>query len=220
MKTEPPKLQWLSWSKLPTAAPLTLGGGSDVVVVVPYVKRAQAARTCRILIDRAGSPVCLLPIHDDEQVGPLAIWNRLLQLTHNEYFAYVADDAFPGRGWLNIALQAMQRHPQAGLFAFNDGKWFGQLAGFGLVRRSWVKTLYDGALFHPGYHQHYADTELTLIARQQAALIHDPNALLVEVDSQKDKRLVNPADRLQFLERKKNGFEGRVTHPGLLGMFG
>ena len=114
----------------------------------------------------------------------------------------------------------MQRHPQAGLFAFNDGKWFGQLAGFGLVRRSWVNRLYDGALFHPAYHQHYADTELTLIARQQGALLHDPNALLIEVDPQKDKRPINPADRQRFLERKKHGFEGRVTHPGLLGMFG
>lgn len=216
-----PKVRWLRGSELPLAPTATpLDPGATVVVAVPYLQRARAARTCRILMDRAGTTASVLAVHDDAQLGPLAIWNRLLQLTQSDYFTYVADDAFPGRGWLNIALQAMLRHPQAGLFAFNDGKWFGQLAGFGLVRRSWVNPLYGGALFYPAYQQHYADTELTLIARQQSALLHDPNALLMEVDPHKDKRPINPADRQRFLERKKQGFEGRVTHPRLLGMFG
>jgi predicted outer membrane repeat protein len=106
-----------------------------------------------------------------------------------------------------------------GALAFNDGKWFGQLAAFGLVRRSWLQGLYGGALFHPGYNRHYGDTELTLIARQQKRLAYHPHALLIEVDHDKDRRAVDAADRDLFLRRAATGFDNRVVDPALLSSF-
>ena len=124
-----------------------------------------------------------------------------------------------GRYWLRYALHALAQQPGAGLLAFNDGKWFGQLAAFGLVRRRWLDPIYGGTLFHPGYSQHYGDTELTLIARQQQALAYHPHALLVEVDHAKDRRSVNPLDHDLFQRRAAAGFDQRVTDPALRSRF-
>jgi hypothetical protein len=32
---------------------------------------------------------------------------------------------------------------QAGLLGFNDGKWQGQLASFGLADRAWAESIHD-----------------------------------------------------------------------------
>jgi hypothetical protein len=133
---------------------------------------------------------------------------------------YAAQDAFAGRLWLQHALQGVSANPKARLLAFNDGKWFGQLAAFGMVQREWVLGLYGGCLFYPGYRHHYGDVELTLLARQQQALAYHPHALLVEVDPLKDGRPVNEADRARFLNRAAEGFDGRVVDPNLLRQFG
>lgn len=192
---------------------------SETVVAMPWVDRARALATARILATRAGAPMLLLAVQDDLGAGPVKIWNDVLARTAGPFFAYVADDAFPGRGWLRQGIEKMRTHPDRHLLAFNDGKWFGQLAGFGLVRRPWLETIYNDALFHPGYRQHFGDTELSLIARQQSALIYDPHAILIEVDHEKDARPVLAADRDLFQERRSTGFEGRVRNPTLLAMF-
>lgn len=193
---------------------------APVIFVMPWINRARAAACARLLSARAGAPMLLLAVQDDTAVGPMAIWNDALSRTYGTWFGYVADDAFPGRGWLRYALAALQRTPSAKLLAFNDGKWFGQLAGFGLVRRDWAAGLYGGSLFHPAYRHHYGDTELTLIARQQDALAYDPHAMLVEIDARKDERGVHAADRAIFLQRQATGFDGRVSNPALLRLFG
>lgn len=192
---------------------------ADVVVVMPWIDRGRATATARLLAQRAGASMLLLAVQDDTRAGPVAIWNDALARSAGAWFGYVADDAFPGRQWLRFARDALARAPAANLLAFNDGKWFGQLAGFGLVRRTWVEGLYGGSLFHPGYRQHYGDTELTLIARQQQALIYEPHAMLVEIDADKDGKAVNPDDRALFLRRQAQGFDGRVHNPDLLKRF-
>ena len=68
-------------------------------------------------------------------------------------------------GWLALAVRAMEQQ-RASLLGFNDGKWHGQLAAFGLARRSWADSVYGGDLFFSGYRRHYADAELTLVARE------------------------------------------------------
>jgi hypothetical protein len=171
-------------------------------------------------LERQGrAMLLLLALQDDAGAGPAAVWNDALAHTGGTWFGYVADDAFPGRDWLRVAIDALQRKPNTHLLAFNDGKWFGQLAGFGLVRRRWVETIYGGALFHPGYRRHYGDTELTLIARQQHALAYDPHAMLVEIDAVKDLRDVDAADRALFHQRRAEGFDARVQDPRLLSLF-
>lgn len=191
---------------------------ASVVAILPWVKKAPARRAAELMVARAGAELTVLAVHDDLGAGPMAIWNCAVGLTRGTFLIYCAEDAFAGRYWLRFALQAMQK-PGAGLLAFNDGKWFGQLAAFGLVRRAWIKTIYGGFLFNPNYAQHYGDTELTLIARQQQVFVYHPHALLVEVDHAKDKRPVNPADHALFQSRVVTGFDNRVHDPALLALF-
>ncbi len=210
-------LRWTTLSQL-LAKPMLAEADCEVLAVMPYLQSASAHRAAELMVSRAGAPLRLLAVHDDLGAGPNAIWNCAIACSHSPWFLYCAEDAFAGRYWLRFALQALQRQNGAGLLAFNDGKWFGQLAAFGLVRRSWLAPLYGGGLFHRGYAQHYGDTELTLIARQQQALCYDPHALLIEIDHGKDRRTVNPMDHALFHRRAATGFDQMVTDPALLGM--
>lgn len=135
-------------------------------------------------------------------------------------FGYLAQDVFPSRRWHAQAAAALNK-ADAGLLAFNDGKWAGQIAAFGLVQRQWVRSIYGGShLFFSGYTQHYGDVELSLIARQQKRFAYDANAVMMEVDFSKESRAVNTKDRDCFATRKLTGFDGRVKDSELLGMFG
>src|SRR5207244_12702181 len=131
---------------------------------------------------------------------------------------YVAQDAFPGRYWLRFALTAFEK-PENKLVAFNDGKWFGKLASYGIARRDWAEKVYGGALFFPQYRRHYADAELSLIAAQEKGLGYVPNSVLIEVDWAKEEQPVEAADRRLFGERAKAGFDGRVTSKELREQF-
>jgi hypothetical protein len=107
---------------------------------------------------------------------------------------YTAEDAFPGMNWLKFAYEALETTGKS-LLAFNDGKWFGRLAAFGMVRSAWAKTNYaSGNLFFEGYKSHYADNELTDKANTAQQLCFTPNALLIEVDYQKGRRWTSNAD--------------------------
>jgi hypothetical protein len=129
----------------------------------------------------------------------------------------MAQDAFAGRQWLALALRALESR-QAGLLGFNDGKWRGQLASFGLARRRWIEPLYGGDFFHGGYRRHYADAELTLIAREQGRYAYEPDSVLIEVDWDKDGAAVDAHDRALFARRRASGFEGLVLSPELLNL--
>jgi hypothetical protein len=211
-------VHWTTASAL-RDTPLACVLDAPVVAVLPWLRRDAARRAAALMVSRAGAALQVLAVQDDLGNGPVAIWNLAARRTRGEFFIYCAEDAFAGRYWLRFALQAMAQKPGVGLLAFNDGKWFGQLAAFGLARRAWLAPLYGGSLFFPGYAQHFGDTELTLIARQQEALAYHPHALLVEVDHEKDGKPVNAADRALFGQRAAGGFEGRVTKEELLGSF-
>lgn len=189
-----------------------------VDVVMPYTKPTEAKQTAELLMARAGTPMRLIALLDDAALGFIQIANQVFQACANPYFVYLAQDAFPGRFWLRNALHTLQQENK-GLLAFNDGKWFGQLAAFGLVRRTWASTVYEGPLFWHGYNSHYADTELTVVAQSENQLCYNPHAVLIEVDYMKDKRATHPADKQLFAERKTLAFNGKVTHPELLNQF-
>ena len=103
---------------------------------------------------------------------------------------------------------------QAGLLAFNEGRFFGTVAAFGLVRRSWTASLYRHMLFYPGYRSHCADTELTAIAYARNQLIFNPHALLMEVDYSKHSKPNNPEDERLYKERLSTGFGGLIPAGG------
>jgi hypothetical protein len=216
-------VQWRSSQITPEVLDSLQQAGSStthpvVDVVMPYIDQTQAQQTAEILLSRAGVPMRLIAVLDDAGLGFIRIANLVFQASPSPYFVYLAQDAFPGRFWLKIALDCIQ-HNNQGLLAFNDGKWFGQLAAFGMVNRAWAETIYDGPLFCPEYHSHYADTELTVIAQAQQQLAYSPHALLVEVDHQKDKRPTHADDKRLFAQRKTTGLNGKVSNPEWLNKF-
>jgi hypothetical protein len=207
------QIQYLTSKEL-AAYEAGLLSADGVLVAMPFTHADHAQRAARLMASRANAPGMILCIHDETGEGFISLINRAFAKTQSAYFAYVAQDAFAGRDWLKEALSAMgnQKH----FLGFNDGKWAGALAGFGLARRSWASQNYADKFFYPNYKRHYADAELTLLAMQAGAYAYEPNSLLVEVDWDKDGAPVDPSDRTLFLERKKTGFDGKVTDSKLL----
>ena len=190
---------------------LVTGG---VLAAMPFINAEHAQRAAKLMASRANAPGMILCIHDEKEEGFIALINRAFAKTQSAYFAYVAQDAFAGKDWLKEALSAIgdQKH----FLGFNDGKWAGALAGFGLARRSWAVNNYGDNFFYPQYKRHYADAELTLLAMQAGTYAYDPSSLLLELDWDKDGAAVDPGDRKLFLERKQHGFDGKVSSIALL----
>jgi hypothetical protein len=190
----------------------------DVEVIMPFISSAKALKTVEQLINRAELPCNMICIYDENREGFVSIINRAFKSSKSPYFVYLAEDAFAGRAWLKNAMYSIQAL-DGGLLAFNDGKWFGELAAFGLVSRKWACQNYSGNLFFPKYNSHFADVELSLIARYQNKLVYHPDALLVEIDYDKENKPVNKFDKLLFKNRKINGFDNQVASEKLLKAF-
>ena len=190
-----------------------------LVMVMPYTDAAMANRAARLLAQRAGCDGLLLAVRDTASAGFIGVTNAVFRGSGSAFFGYVAQDAFAGRDWGKRALAAFQKD-RHGLLGFNDGKWAGMLAAFGLARRTWAETNYTGDLFFSGYASHYADVELTLLALEQGAYVYDPNCVMVEVDYEKDAKPADPADRKLFSARKLSGFDGKVSDARLISLFG
>jgi hypothetical protein len=197
--------------------PDTVGTASGPLVVMPFIDADLARRSATQLAARADCRGTLLAVDDVARVGFATVANTVFRRSCASSIAYVAQDAFAGRGWLAQAQAALA--DGGGLVAFQDGKWRGALAAFGLADAGWARGNYGGDLFHPGYRRHYADVELTLLAMADGRLRHDPAAVLVEVDWGKDGQPVDTGDRALFRQRAENGFDGRVADPRLRTLF-
>lgn len=200
------------------ALPEVLGKPDQPLVVMPFIDADLARRSATQIGGRAGAGVRILCIQDGKRHGFMAVANAAFRRSVAPQFGYVAQDAFGGRDWLAMALKALATR-QGGLLAFNDGKWSGALAAFGLVEREWAHGNYDGDLFHPGYRRHYGDVELTLIAMQQKKFRFDPLSLMVEVDWGKEQASVLEGDRLAYYRRGQSGFDRKVSDQGLRRLF-
>lgn len=187
-------------------------------MVMPFTEPALASRASELMSSRSGTRGIIACIFDEQQEGFIAIVNRVFEQTDAQWVGYVAQDAYPGRLWLFNALNSLKK-TGAGLLGFNDGKWSGSLAGFGLVHRPWAIQNYGGPLFNPGYRRHYADAELTLLALNDGNYIYNPDAVLIEVDWNKDGTPTDPNDRSRFLQRASGGFDDRIKNQALLTMF-
>lgn len=208
-------VRFVSAAELNSQAPIACDGP---VMVMPFTDLAQATRAARFAAGRAGVASLLLAVHDEARQGFIATANQAFAATQSPWFGYMAQDAFAGRSWLALALQALKTK-NAGLLGFNDGKWQGQLASFGLADRAWARAVYGGDFFYAGYSSHFADTELTLIAREQGRYAYEPNSVLVEADWDKEGSAVNAADRALYQKRATAGFDDRVRNPQLLRLF-
>jgi hypothetical protein len=192
-----------------------------VLVVMPTTDTEQAKKAAEIMRIRAGADCDIAIVEDDKRIGFISVVNTLAQTQPHDVIVYTAQDALVGNNWLKHALMKMMI-TDAGLVGFHDGKWQGKLASFGMVQRSWFKNIYNGEVFHPGYHAHYADTELTQIAKEQGRYAYAEKAVMIEVDWDKaigrGKGVVK-ADKKLYKKRKEDGFGGLVTSPDLLKEF-
>lgn len=183
---------------------------SDHLFAMPATDLVQAERSAELMSRRSGVDGLILIVHDTLAEGFVALCNRAFRRSEGVCFGYVAQDAFAGRLWLALAQTTMARSGKA-MLAFNDGKWHGRLASFGLVKRSWAISNYAADLFYAGYQRHYADAELTLLARAADQLCYAPHSVLLEVDWDKDQKPVHGPDLRLFRARARGRFEGRVA---------
>lgn len=192
-----------------------------VQIIMPVTNTDLGKKAALIMQKRAGADCDIAIVHDDQSKGFVHIVNQISKMCEHEIVCYTAQDALVGEDWLKHALLRMTT-TNAGLVAFHDGKWGGRLASFGLVQRSWYQQLYGGDLFYPKYWGNYADTELTQIAKQQKRFAYAEKAVMLEVDYDKalgqGKGTVK-SDKKLFKERKKTGFDGKVSDPTLLEEF-
>ncbi len=209
-------MRWL-WLELDSITEMDIK--AETLLVMPATDRLWAERAALQLCRRAEvEDAVLLLVEDRMRVGFITIANRVFRATQSLLFGYLAQDAFAGRQWLKIARESLLSSDK-GLLGFNDGKWHGMLAAFGLGRRSWLERHYGGDLFYSGYRSHYADTELTLLALGAGQYVYNPQAILIEVDWDKESRGTDRGDKQLFAQRKTGWLAQQVPHPHLLERF-
>lgn len=186
--------------------------------VMPFTSRVEAERSASQLRSRTSGDGIIVAIEDLNRQGFVATANQVYMNTRSELFGYIAQDSFGGREWMEHSLRVMT-DKKNGLLAFNDGKWCGHLAAFGVARRSWLREVYPGVLFYPGYRSNYADVELTMLALNCDCLCYSPEALLIEVDWTKEGKPTDSQDRRLYRQRAMAGFDGRVSNRELLDRF-
>jgi len=178
----------------------------DVAVIMPATNIAQAVDSARRMIAFAGTPLRMIIAHDHVRQGFIKTLNAVAERINAEFIAYVAQDALAGTNWLKIALDKLSAENKC-LFAFNDGRFDGELAAFGLVRTAFCAKFYENNhIFYRGYHSHRADDELTQLALLSGQLTYSPDSVLLEVDY-KLQREINADDINLYLERKKHFVE-------------
>lgn len=180
------------------------------VLVLPYIDQAQVERLEPVLRRRALCDGLLVLVNDTKRIGFMAVANLIFSKSSSRFFGYLAQDAFPSDGWLKCGVGTLDQSG-AWLLAFNDGRFFGNLAVFGLLQRAWAQRLYHKCVFFPGYASHFGDTELSAIAMEHQKLIFNPACVLCEVDYEKHARKNNPADEQLYRQRARTGFGGVVA---------
>lgn len=189
----------------------------SITAIIPTINPEKALETSKTLKDRAGMDFKLVVIEDIEKNGWVATINSAVRNNPSDYYIYLADDVFPSKNWLVEAMKVV-KDKDLGLLAFNDGKWFGKMASFGLVKHDWMIKNYNGDLLNPVYRSHYADPEITLLALSDKVFGYAPKSIMMEVHN-KTGIPNNKEDQAIFRQRKLSGFEGRITDTKILNLF-
>lgn len=170
---------------------------------MPCIDKELGTKVIQQLADNAGMKADYFLLMDDERIGFTAKINEFVN-NHKEvygkdydFYVYTAQDAFGGKNWLKEGYEELERTGK-GVLAFNDNKWGGRLAAFGMVRASYKKPFFESC-----YHTHYADTELSVAATVDNQLCYNPKAIMFEVDYDKKKKEVNKKDKELFKKRQK-----------------
>lgn len=182
--------------------------GLKVLVAIPTTNEKLATKAAKVMAKRANYDCDIRVVKDEDKKGYTHVINSVYMSENSKYdfFVYTAQDVFVGQNWLAEALRE-QFKTQAGLVAFNDGKWNGELASFGLVETSWANKNYGGYLFYPEYKSHYGDTELSQVAKSTNDYAYAKDAVMLEVDYKKATgkgKGVNKDDKKLYKERIKD----------------
>ncbi|WP_163649443.1 glycosyltransferase [Modicisalibacter sp. 'Wilcox'] len=189
---------------------------SGVAVVMPCIDKELGLNTAKALVNRAGMPLKVIIAYDSKRQGFIKTLNEISLRCEVRYIVYLAQDAYPGMHWLIRAYNELEKNGN-GLLAFNDGKWNGRIASFGMVRKAWAYSIYDQCILCPSYNSHCADDEITIIARCLNSLSYDPEIVLMEVDYQKGlKGGGNKHDRETLYKRASTYFNSIVEEKNLL----
>lgn len=192
----------------------------ETLVIMPTTDKSKAKEASELMKTRAGMPCDIEIVEDKKRKGFVKVINDTFHKNQNYInFVYTAQDAYVGQEWLKEATVSMARK-NAGLVSFNDGIWNGRLAQFGLVNREWALENFNN-IFPDCYKANYCDTEITQVAKQQDRYMWSEKAIMIEVDYQKhiEIRQPNEEDKMTFNQRKKSGFDGKVTNDILLKEF-
>jgi hypothetical protein len=187
----------------------------EVAIIMYSVNPRAALEAARILVKRAGMSTRVFVVNDSSGQGFIRTVNAAASMIKAKHLAYMTDDVFPGIAWLKSAVDVLEQTGK-GLLAFNCGRWGGRIAGFGLVRTEWVKSVYQGSIFFPGYEQNTGAIELTLIAQLMGAFAYEPDCTVADLDSQRTperagilERTSCYVDRDLFWARFHSGFDAR-----------
>lgn len=170
---------------------------SKIGVLMPCIDRVKGTETMKKLADSAGVEADYFLLMDDDRVGYVKKINEFVNNREYDFYVYTAQDAEPGENWLKIGLDTLQR-THKGVLAFNDGKWDGKLASFGMVRASYLRPFFEDC-----YKSHYADTELSVKAHLDNQLAYNPKAVLRESNEGKSNKNVSEDDRKTFKKRQR-----------------
>lgn len=186
--------------------------GKTIAVLLPSINHEKAEKAVKLMQLRAGKQADYYIIDDVDRSGFMSVINDAVKRLDYDYYIYTAEDAYAGWRWLKIAFDHIT-DKGAGLLGFNDGKnmrFNDRLATFGMVEKNWMKQNYGGDLFFSGYHSHYADVELSLMAIRDGRFAYTPTSVLCEVDY--DKHSVNEKDKDLFNKRKKLFFNTELQN--------
>lgn len=184
-------------------------GDNEITIIMPCIDIDKGRVTAEALVRRAGMKCTVVIAVDSVRQGFIKTLNDASMLSNARYIIYLAEDAFPGRDWLRIAYNSIEESGK-GLLGFNDGKWHGRIASFGMIRKSWIQKFYNQELLSSAYKSHKADNEITVLAKADNMYIYEPDSLLAENDFGKDFKGSNKDDDAIFERRFLSGFEGSI----------
>jgi hypothetical protein len=191
--------------------------GEETVVIMPSITEDRAIDTARLLLKQAGMRTRVFVVMDRERQGFVKTFNATAARLSARYIVYLAEDVYPGRDWLKIAVEALNSSSK-GLLAVNDSKWRGLIASYGMVRASWARSLYQESVLFTGYMTHAADVELTILAKALGQFVYEPDSVLVEIDPDKIHQRqkvfamkTHPPDTSLLRVRFDDRFGGLVT---------
>jgi len=184
----------------------TYQGAAKIVIIMPCIDLEMGRKTADIMLRRSRIGGCsIIIVMDNEKNGFIRTLNTVAEKCDTKFVCYVAQDAYPGKGWLKKAYVAIEEN-SAGLVGFNDGKWDGRIASFGMVRKEWIKKFYKNEILSSAYKSHKADNEITILARVDDSYVYCPESVLIECDYEKDSGGSNKEDNKVFSDRFNNFF--------------